>query len=369
LKIGIVAPYDLSYPGGVTAQIRHQADALRECGHTVVVYGPASKPGRLHEGEVGVGGAVAVNIGGTVSGMGVNPARIWQVRKLLEAERFDVLHVHEPLMPLLPWLFLLAKRCPVVGTFHVYREQPHPFYRRAWPVLRPLIGRVDYRIAVSPAAQSTVERFFPGEYELLPNGIDFARFSTPAPRPEAFGAGQKILFLGRLEERKGLPHLIRAMPLVQENVPGASLIVVGDGPDREDCEELARRLGVDASFVGRVSEADKAAYFQAADVYCSPATGGESFGVVLLEAMAAGTPVVASAIDGYSAVLGPSGAGLLAAPEDAEALGKALATILQDSPLRARFSAAAQVAAAQYDWGVLAGRLEEIYGRAIERQG
>jgi phosphatidylinositol alpha-mannosyltransferase len=365
LKIGIVAPYDLSQPGGVNVQIRQQARVLRERGHQVLVCGPASQRERLYEGERGVGGAIALNIGGTVSAMGLNPGRLREVRRLLATERFDVLHVHEPLTPVLPWLFVLSARCPLVATFHVYRERPHPFYRVFWPLLRLLIRRVDHRIAVSRAALSTVQPFFPGEYALLPNGIDVARFAAPAPRPAVFDGKPSVLFLGRLEERKGLPHLIRAMPTVQTAAPGTALIVAGDGPDRADCEALAGALGVEATFVGPVADADKAAYFQAADVYCSPATGGESFGVVLLEAMAAGTPVVASAIDGYAGVLGPAGAGLLTPPTDAEALGNAIVRVLREDGLKEQLGAGARGAALQYDWSVLAGRLEDIYARVI----
>jgi phosphatidylinositol alpha-mannosyltransferase len=366
-----VSPYDLALPGGVPSHIRAQADALRRRGHVVQVYGPASDRGRLRPGERALGGAIALNVGGTVSGLGLSPLADGRVRALLRRDRFDVVHLHEPLTPLLPWLFLVHARVPLVGTFHVHREGGHRLYAAARPLLGRLIARLDHRIAVSAAARRTVARHFPGRYDIIPNGIDGERFRarSPAPAGPAHG-GPAILFVGRIEARKGLSYLVRALPAVRARVPAARLVVAGDGPERPAVERLVRALGLEAGvhFAGRVPDERLPAYFHAADVVCAPATGGESFGVVLLEAMAAGRAVVASAIAGYAELLGPSRAGLLVPPADPAALAQAIVRLLQDETLRRALGERARTVAQTYDWRVLVGRIEDIYLRLVRRR-
>ncbi|HEX5939638.1 MAG TPA: glycosyltransferase family 4 protein [Dehalococcoidia bacterium] len=370
LKIALVAPYDLSTPGGVNAHIRSLASSLRRLGHEATIYGPASKQGALEPGEIGLGGSLGVHFGGTVSGMGLNPLLDRKIRGILRRERFDVVHVHEPLTPILPWLFLRNARAPIVGTFHVHREEGHSVYAAFSWFLKMWSRRLDYRIAVSEAARQTVARYFPGDYDMLPNGVDVARYSEPTEPPPLTPGRREIVFVGRLEGRKGLEYLIRAIPSVVADAPNARLVVVGDGPEREDCEQLARDLCPDGAvlFAGAVDENAKAGYLQAAEIFCSPATHGESFGIVLLEAMAAGRPIVASAIEGYAGLLVADEAGLLVPPRDPDALAAALIHLLDNEAERTALGRRAAEAAEKYDWLAIARRIEAIYRRLLERE-
>ena len=362
LRIAIFAPYDLARDGGVTNQIRSQSRALRGLGHEVLVYGPASAP--LPHGEIAVCRSFSLALGGTESGMAFDPTSVWRVARLLRREHFDVLHVHEPLTPLVPWCVLDFAHAPLVGTFHVYREHGHRLYSIGRVALRSLIERLSHRIAVSEAARRTVARYFPGEYQIVPNGIDLEEFTAPRERPQTFSRDRRhVLYVGRLEPRKGVDHLVRAMGRVQRAIPDVRLIVAGDGPDRRQLMALAKECRTEVTFLGRVANDDLPAYFQASDVVCSPALGGESFGVVLLEAMACGTPIVASRIDGYVGLAGNVGCGPLVPPGDAEALEHALQSLLQDETLRRTLGARGAAAARAYDSPVIARHLDGIYQR------
>lgn len=360
LRIGLFAPYDLARAGGVGTQIRAQARALRSRGHVVTVLGPASAP--LTGGEIALGGSKRVTFGGTESGLGLNPLTARHVARVFDTTTFDIVHVHEPLTPLVPWFVLRLARAPIVGTFHVHRERGHRLYAAGRPVLRALMRRVTYRIAVSDAARRTVASHFPGPYEVVPNGIDVEQFRAPRPRPAAFARDRcHVLFVGRLEPRKGLDHLIRAMRRVQDHASATRLMIAGEGPDRAPLESLARTLGADVTFAGRVDDAELPAYVQASDVVCSPATGGESFGLVLLEAMACGTAVVASRIDGYVALAGETDCARLVPPRNAEALADALIDLLTNEEGRRALGARGAVRARMFDWRAIAQRLESIY--------
>jgi phosphatidyl-myo-inositol alpha-mannosyltransferase len=363
LRIAVFAPYDLARPGGVATHVRAQARALRARGHDVSVFGPASAP--LREGERALSPAVTISLGGTESGLGVSPFAARRVASLFRRERFDVVHVHEPLAPLLPWLALRAASAPLVGTFHVHREAGHRLYRFARPLLARLMARIARRIAVSESARHTVATYFPGTYDIVPNGVDVEAFRTPRPRPVAMRDGRRhVVFVGRLEPRKGVEHLIEAMARLDSRRRHARLVVVGDGPARAELEATARQSGIDALFVGRVDDAALPGYFQAADVVCSPATGGESFGIVLLEALACGTPIVATRIDGYQALVGDSACGRLVPPGDPAALAAALDELLEDEQERRRCGARGLAIAREYDWPIIGRRLETIYEEA-----
>ncbi|PYQ72344.1 MAG: hypothetical protein DMG04_18030 [Acidobacteria bacterium] len=222
--------------------------------------------------------------------------------------------------------------------------------------------RLATRLAVAPAARRTIARYFPGDYTILPNGIDFARFRLPSARPLDMDDDRRhVLYVGRIEPRKGLDHLIDAMAIVQHRLPKVRLVVVGDGPDRVRSIAHARRANVDAQFTGRVADHHLAAYYRAADVVCAPATGGESFGIVLLEAMAAGRAVVASRIDGYAELAGDAGVARFVAPADAAALAREITALMADPRGRDTLGASGVAFAAQFDWSVIARRLEAIY--------
>jgi phosphatidylinositol alpha-mannosyltransferase len=344
----------------VNTQVRAQARALRALGHDVLVCGPASNG--VGDGELPLGRTITVSVGGTESGFGAG-LQGWRAARGLFARRtFDVVHVHEPLMPFVPWTALRRARAPLVGTFHVYREAGHPFYGPGRFLLGRLAARLSARIAVSEAARRTVAHHFPADYTVIPNGIDPGMFAGSPARPAAFAADRlHVLVAGRLEPRKGVEHLMAAMARVRSTVPDARLIIVGDGSGRAALERLARALSVDACFAGRVGDRELPAYFRAADVVCAPATGGESFGLVLIEAMAAGRPVVASRIDGYAELVAAAGVGTLVPPGDPPALAAALVALLGDPARRRREGDAGIAAAHAYEWPALARRVEEVY--------
>jgi phosphatidylinositol alpha-mannosyltransferase len=361
MHIGICAPYDLARDGGVNTHIRAQARALRQLGHRVCVFGAASAP--LAADERRVCGCISPVIGGTETGMGIDPRAWWRVRRLFADEAFDVLHVHEPLMPIVPWCAVLQARVPIVATFHTHREHGHRFYPRYRAFLAPLMRRVGARFVVSRAAQRTVEDTFPGAYELFPNGIESARFHAMFSRPPALATGHRhVLCVGRLEPRKGLDHLVDAMAIVQATRPDVRLAIVGDGPDRERIRARAVAANVDVLFTGRVPDSDLPAYYRHADVVCCAATGGESFGIVLLEAMAAGRPVVATSIEGYVELAGGAEAVRFVPPGDAPAMAVAIAAWLDDDALRARVAQTAPSFTVPFDWTTLARQLEARYG-------
>jgi phosphatidylinositol alpha-mannosyltransferase len=312
---------------------------------------------------------VSLVVGGTDTGIGVDPRAWWRVARLLRRERFDVLHVHEPLMPLVPWVVVRQAAAPIVGTFHAHREEGHHWYGPCHWLLEPLMRRIDTRIAVSEAARRTVAKDFPGEYELVPNGIDVDRFRQPSVRPADMPhSARLVLFVGRLEPRKGVEHLIQAMAIVQQGAPDARLVIVGDGPDRRALERLAGALNVAVTFSGRVSDDALPAYFRAADIVCSPARRGESFGIVLLEAMAAGRPIVATRIDGYRELLENAGAARVADVDDPAALAREVTLLLSAPELRRALGARGAVFARDYDWTTIARRLDAIYRRATARR-
>jgi phosphatidyl-myo-inositol alpha-mannosyltransferase len=363
LRIAVFAPYDLARPGGVATHIRAQARALRARGHAVAVFGPASAP--LRDGEQAVASAVSVTFGGTESGLGLNPLAGRAVHGLFRREPFDIVHVHEPLTPIVPWFAVRAARSPVVATFHVHREGGHRLYPLARPLLAPLMARIARRIAVSESARETVAAHFPGAYDVVPNGVDVDALRQPRRPPDVMREGRShVVYVGRLEPRKGVEHLVDAMARLRVRRPDAQLIVVGDGPARPMLESAARDRHLDAVFVGRVEDDALPAYFQSADIVCSPALGGESFGIVLLEALACGKPIVATRIDGYAALVGNSGCGRLVAPGDSAALATALDQLLSDDVERRRCGARGLEVARGYDWSVIARRLESIYEEA-----
>jgi phosphatidylinositol alpha-mannosyltransferase len=361
LRIGICAPYDLGRHGGVNTHIRAQAAALRRLGHEVSVFGASSAP--LMDGEVSLGPCVSLVIGNTETGFGADPRSWRRVRDLFRSRQFDVIHMHEPLMPLVPWFVLWQSTAPVVATFHTYREDGHRWYPRYRRIFEPLMRRVRVRLAVSDAARRTVSSHFPGAYEIVPNGIDVDRFCRARSRSAStrWTGQRQILYVGRLEPRKGVEHLIQAMAIVQRNRDGTRLVVVGDGPDRSSLESAASAAGITATFEGRVPDAALPGLYHSADMVCSPALGDESFGVVLLEAMAAQKPIVATRIAGYTELLEGTGTARLVEAGDPEGMAQAIAELL-DNPVRARtMGERGATIAREYDWGTIARRLESIY--------
>jgi phosphatidyl-myo-inositol alpha-mannosyltransferase len=349
--------------GGVTEHVHATARLLRRRGHrvTIITSGP---PGRLgvEPDVLRVGLDLSVRYNGAENKMTVGLDLPEQLGRVLDRGAFDVLHVHCPLAPVLPLLALRLARCPVVGTFHsVSSDLPYRVFSR---ILDPLFRNVDRAIAVSEAARTYISKHFPGEVEVVPNGVDLSRFRPGLPRLERYGREiPTILFVGRFDPRKGLPELIDACTLLAgESIP-FRLILVGDGALRASIERRARRgpLRGRVHFEGRVDHARLPAYYASSDLFCSPARGGESFGLVLLEAMASGIPVVATDLPGYRTVLTPGREGLLVPARDPLALAAALKRLLQDPDQRMKMGARGAEAARPYGWELVVDRLETIY--------
>jgi phosphatidylinositol alpha-mannosyltransferase len=304
------------------------------------------------------GRAVPIRANGSIAPLSFGPVATAAVRRALDAFSPDVIHLHEPLIPSLSLLALLTSDVPAVGTFHASAERSIG-YGLARSVLQRAARKLRARTAVSDAARALVMRYMPGDYVLTPNGIHVKTFAEAEPAD--LGEGKKILFLGRIERRKGLEVLIQAMTRLRDEV---ELIVAGDGPEAKDAKALADRLLVRARFLGRVDDATKASLFGRADVYCAPGLRGESFGIVLIEAMAARAPIVCSDLPGFRAVA--SGSAVLVTPGDAGLLADGLKRVVSDRGLADRMSSAGARTAAAFDWSRLVANVEAVYERAIK---
>jgi phosphatidyl-myo-inositol alpha-mannosyltransferase len=362
VKVALVSPYDLTVPGGVQSHVDHLAAALRSAGDEVVVVGPGGDGGTTHRS---VGGSVKVAFNGSVAPIGLSPLTARRTVEVLRELSPDVIHVHEPLVPWAGLASIRADTAPVVGTFHAWSDTDR-VYRLARPLGRSVLRRLGAAIAVSEAAVGYhagalgVPR---SSFTVVPNGVEVARFADAEPFADLLHDDRPtLLFVGRLEKRKGLEPLIRAFTLLKTEHPHLRLLVVGDGPERGRCEQLLP-LGLrsDVVFLGRVDQDELPRYYASCDLYVSPALGGESFGIVLLEAMAAGRPIVASDIPGYRSVARDEVQGRLVPPGDPRALADAIRGLLDNAALRAAMGAEGRRTVDEYDWAVVAGRLRERY--------
>jgi phosphatidylinositol alpha-mannosyltransferase len=369
LKIAMVSPYDFTWPGGVTAHVSQLSNELSRFGHEVQVLAPHS-PSRHGAGStvfVPLGRSVPLPSGGSVARVSLSWWLYRRIRSLLERESFDIIHLHEPLAPVLPLCVLEASNAVNIGTFHAFYNRQH-LYRLSQPIIKRWHARLHGRIAVSPVARRYVNNFFPRDYEIIPNGIDIDHFAKNAqPWPQYQDGKTNILFVGRLEKRKGLRHLLDAYSRLQWELPNTRLLIVGPGsPDKDSHHILSARNPQDVVMVGKVSYRDLARYYATADIFCSPATGAESFGIVLLEAMAAGKPVVASDIEGYKGVVTHGKQGLLVPKCDPQALAETLSYLAKNPDLRARMGTHGQQMVEQFRWSSVARRVEDYYYETIE---
>ena len=364
MKIAMVSPYDFTWPGGVTAHVSQLAQELCHAGHQVKVLAPHSPSRQCFEAEsfVPLGRSVPVPSGGSIARVSLSWWLYRRVREILEEECFDLIHLHEPLAPVLPLCFLECSNTVNVGTFHAYYTRQH-LYRFSQPIIKRWHRRLHGGIAVSPAARKYVHNFFPRDYRIIPNGIDVDHFAGNAvPWPEYQDGKNNILFVGRMEKRKGLRYLLEAYCRLKWDYPNTRLIVVGPGNlDRESHSILSARNPGDVVLVGGVSYQDLPRYYASADIYCSPATGQESFGIVLLEAMACGKPIVASAIEGYMGILKDGEQGLLFPRRDAQALANTLASLIENPEYALRLGATGRRLVEQYRWKVVARQVESYY--------
>jgi phosphatidylinositol alpha-mannosyltransferase len=371
MKIALVSPYDHSVAGGVRTHIDGLDREFRALGHNVKILAPASDESSLADNVIVVSDhVVPLGVSGSTARITLSLNVYRNVKRILKYEQFDVVHIHEPLVPTLPIFVLRHAQAATIGTFHAYRDS-YAGYDYTKVILRRLMHRLDARTVVSPAVLPYITRYFPGEYEILPNGIDVEKFGDPAVQPMArFQDGKlNILFVGRLDKRKGFAHLLRAFPSIKARVPTARLIVVGayDKDDKQKYVHFVREQGIrDVKFVGLVSAEDLPRFYRTAHVFCAPSTGFESFGLVLLEAMAAGAPIVASDIPGYHHVVTHEREGLLVPPADERGIADAVVRLLQDEGLRSRLGQRGRETARQYSWRHIARRTLDLYARCID---
>tara|TARA_B100000029_G_scaffold361771_1_gene354746 strand:- start:4291 stop:5277 length:987 start_codon:yes stop_codon:yes gene_type:complete len=316
---------------------------------------------------VPLGRSVPLPSGGSIARVSLSWWLYPKVRALLKKEKFDIIHLHEPMAPILPLCVLEFSDTVNVGTFHASYARQH-LYRMSSPIIKRWQQRLHGNIAVSPAAQRYVNNTFPGDYEIIPNGIDYDHFSANVrPFPKYQDGKLNILFVGRLEKRKGLRYLLEAYGRLKWEMPDIRLIVVGPGnPDRESYRVISSQNLQDVEFVGRASYEYLPRYYASADIFCSPATGAESFGIVLLEAMAAGKPVVASDIEGYRGIITHGEQGLLFPKKDSGALADTLRVLARDPELRQKLGGQGNRSAEDFRWEVVASRVENYYETCLQ---
>ena len=363
MKIALVSPYDYAHPGGVVIHMANLYEQFTKMGHDVRIITPFSGSSDSLDSQdiIPVGKPFPVPSGGSIARATLSPMLSSPVRDILERERFDIIHLHEPLGSTLTICTLRVSNTINVGTFHAYHSGTMG-YRLMSPFVMRWFKKLHGKIAVSKPAMDFIGKRFPGEYAIIPNGIDVAHFSAAVSPIEKFNDGKlNILFVGRMEKRKGLRYLLGAYKTVKQELPNSRLIVVGPGK-REKYEKRVKMANLkDVIFTGYVPNEELHIYYQTADLFCAPATGEESFGIILLEAMAASKPIVASAIEGYASVLSHGVEGLMVPPRDEQALASALIQLLKDEPLRREMGARGRLKAEECSWTNVARRVMEYY--------
>ncbi|KJK13328.1 glycosyltransferase family 4 protein [Terrabacter sp. AAH1] len=368
MRIGIVCPYSFDVPGGVQFHVRDLAEHLIGQGHEVSVLAPADSETELPDYVTSAGRATAVRYNGSVARLNFGPVTASKVGRWIDQGEFDVLHLHEPVTPSVSVLALMAADGPIVATFHTSMLRSRTM-QTAYPIIRPSLEKIAGRIAVSEDARRTVTTHVGGDAVVIPNGVYVDRFASAPRRSEWIGtpAAPTIAFLGRMgEPRKGLPVLAAALPEVLRAVPGLRVLVAGPGDPEEVTEGWPPDVVAACDFLGAVSDDDKASLLASVDVYVAPNTGGESFGIILIEAMSAGACVLASDLAAFSRVLDGGTAGAMFANEQPDDLARTLVDLLRSPERRATLAEAGQQRARIFDWSVVADKILAVYETVIE---
>ncbi|MFJ6570299.1 glycosyltransferase family 4 protein [Streptomyces sp. NPDC091292] len=359
MKIGIVCPYSWDVPGGVQFHIRDLAEHLIRLGHEVSVLAPADDETPLPPYVVSAGRAVPVPYNGSVARLNFGFLSAARVRRWLHDGTFDVIHIHEPAAPSLGLLACWAAQGPIVATFHTSNPRSRAMVA-AYSILQAALEKISARIAVSEYARRTLVEHLGGDAVVIPNGVDVDFFADAEPREE--WQGGTIGFIGRIDEpRKGLPVLMKALPRILAERPGTRLLVAGRGDEKEAVESLPREMHARVEFLGMVSDVDKARLLRSVDLYVAPNTGGESFGIILVEAMSAGAPVLASDLDAFAQVLDQGAAGELFANEDADALATAAIALLDDPQRRKELRERGSKHVRRFDWSTVGADILSVY--------
>ena len=371
LRIGMVCPYGWDVPGGVQMHIRELAEHFIELGHHVSVISPVSDEESVTDSWlVNAGRPVPIPFNGSVARVLFGPIAASRVRQWIAQGDFDVLHMHEPGIPSISLLACWAAEGAMVGTFHASTPKMRAI-SSVGPLIEPMIEKLSARIAVSEMAQATLNNLYGTEAVVIPNGIDFARFNAAgAVRRRENGAPFRIGFLGRFEEtRKGLPLLLEALPKILKAVPDLELVVAGPGEPLKVMARVDPQVSKHITFLGRLSESEKVEFLSSLDLYVAPNTGGESFGIILAEAMASGTPVLASDIQAFVDLLSVGDSGVNFASEDSNDLAKKVIELLRNSARLKELAENGLVSAIRFDWGSVASQIMSVYEVAMTGQG
>ena len=368
MKIALVSPYDWAVSGGVNNHIAHLAEQFVDLGHQPHIIAPGIGDAPAASCPITIiGRPIPLRVSGSVARITLSLRTSGKIKRVLE-EGFDIVHVHEPFMPQLPINFLRYSTTVNVGTWHAARES-NIFYIYGRRLIKRWQTKLDGKIAVSLAAVKHIEQYFPGYYNIIPNGVDVEHFEAEAaPLPEFTDGRRNVLFVGRPEKRKGLKYLVRAFVGVQRAIPESRLIIVGAGRfDRYEGTVQRAKLR-DVRFRSYVPFDELPRYHHSAHVFCAPNTGFESQGIVLLEAMAAGLPIVASNIDGFAGVVTHGVEGLLVRKEDADALSRAIIELLRDGDRRALMASRGRERAQFYAWDRVSQQVLSYYERLIDER-
>ncbi len=363
MRIGIVSPYSFDVPGGVQLHVRDLAEYFIAQGHHVSVLAPADEDTPLPDYVVSSGRAVPVRYNGSVARLSFGPVTAARVGRWVDGGHFDVVHLHEPVTPSVSVLALWAVEGPIVATFHTSNLRSRAM-QAAYPLLRPSLEKISARIAVSEDARRTVTTHLGGDAVVIPNGVFVERFASAEHRPDWEGTPERptIAFLGRMEEpRKGMPLLAQALPEIVSQIPGVRVLVAGPGDPVPVRQRMTPEAAAACEFLGPVSDVDKARLLASVDLYLAPNTGGESFGIILIEAMSARATVLASDLPAFSRVLDGGTAGEMFRNEDPIDLARAVVGLLRDPVRREELAVAGRRRANVFDWSVVAADVMAVY--------
>ncbi|HET6562815.1 MAG TPA: glycosyltransferase family 4 protein [Marmoricola sp.] len=362
MRVGLVCPYSFDVHGGVQSHVRELAASLRTLGHDIAVLAPGEQTVDLPDYVTTTGRTVPMPYNGSVARVSFGPLVAGRVRRWLADGRFDVVHIHEPATPSVSVLALWAARAPLVATFHTASERTRTLETSAATFLRAGLAKLDAHVAVSVEAERTMARYLDADPVVIPNGIDTGRYAAGARRSGA----PTVVFVGRVDEpRKGFDVLLASWTAVVARHPGARLLVVGAGARPGRLRSLPPAVAGRVELLGPLDDAAKAGVLAGADVVVAPNTHGESFGIVLVEAMAAAAAVVASDLPAFRRVLGGGNHGVLFPTGDSHALAEAVSGLLEDRPRRAALGERARRAASAYDWTAVAPRVAEVYAEVL----
>ena len=365
IRIDMLCPYGWDSPGGVQTHIRDLADHLIEEGHYVSVLTPVSDDSiQSANYVVNAGKPISIPVNGSVAKILFGPVASSRAKQWIASEDFDLLHLHEPAIPSLSLLACSAAEGPLVGTFHVSTQKKKAIYAIG-PILEPIVEKLTARIAVSELARSTLKDHFDTDAVVIPNGIDGQRYAN-AKISENYSGGHTVGFIGRFEEsRKGLQVLIDSLAIVSRFIPDVTYLVAGPGESEDFLKRLNPQLRSRIKFLGLLTNEEKMSFLKTVQIYVAPNTGSESFGIILTEALSAGTAVVASDIPAFKAVLENGAAGDLFINGDSADLAKVLVALLRDDERRKKLAENGKLSAQKYDWQVVAEQIEHIYEMAI----